>query len=448
MFQIFIKVKKSYLGILAICLCTTQVSKLSAQVYIEYGDGAYPVDICGCEVGSTPLNNQFVDPYSMAADPDGNVYYMDLIGIVKIDAVTGNTNLVAVLPPDFLPICMVYGADGLIYTSASLNGSVNETLIVVNPITGTYTVLGELPAGFYFQGDLFFYQGQLYGLLSDINGLSVMMQIPIGNPGGATVVHTFPGLSGLVGGISVIYNGVESVFMLGYNEATGESALYQVDMMTGVVTVFCPGISGGDLAAPPNFEINCCENFAGNFQSLNLTTVCQNQSITLTHLGDEILTPGSALSFVLMADSTGILPDDILQISANPTFFFDPATMVLNQVYFVAPLAAPGSPGNPNWSTGCIDVGFFASVQWVPTPTVNFSVSNPEVCEGDCLTFNVMFTGTPPFNLTYDIGGGPLQFQTFTDLTGTLEVCPPAGTLPGTVTLSAVSLIDANCVCD
>lgn len=50
---------------------------------------------------------------------------------------------------------MVYGADGLIYTSASLNGSVNETLIAVNPITGTYTVLGELPAGFYFQGDLF-----------------------------------------------------------------------------------------------------------------------------------------------------------------------------------------------------------------------------------------------------------------------------------------------------
>jgi hypothetical protein len=439
---------KRLLGIVAICLCTIQLSKLVAQVYIEYGDGAYPVDICECEVGSTPLNNQYVDPYSMAADPDGNVYYMDLIGIVKIDAVTGNTDLVAVLPPDFLPICMVYGADGLIYTSAVFNGSVNETLIAVNPITGTYTVLGELPAGYFFQGDLFFYQGQLYGLLNDTNGVSVMMQIPLGNPGGATVVHTFPGLIGLVGGISVIYNGVETVFMLGYNEATGESALFQVDMMTGVATVFCPGISGGDLAAPPNFEINCCENFAGNFQSLNLTTVCQNQSITLIHLGDEILTPGSALSFVLMADSTGILPDDILQISANPTFVFDPATMVLNQVYFVAPLAAPGSPGNPNWSAGCIDVGYFASVQWVPTPTVNFSVANPEVCAGDCLTFNVVLTGTPPFSLTYSSNVSGQQSQVFTANTGVLELCPPAGTPPGPAELSAVSLTDANCLCD
>lgn len=96
-----------------------------------------------------------------------------------------------------------------------------------------------------------FYQGQLYGLLSDINGLSVMMQIPIGNPGGATVVHTFPGLSGLVGGISVIYNGVETVFMLGYNEATGESALYQVDMMTGVATVFVQAYREGTWLRHP-----------------------------------------------------------------------------------------------------------------------------------------------------------------------------------------------------
>jgi len=219
-------------------------------------------------------------------------------------------------------------------------------------------------------------------------------------------------------------------------------------MLTGIATVFCPGTAGGDLAAPPNFEINCCENFAGNLQDLNLTTACQNQVITLAHLDDEILTPGSALSFVLMADSTGILPDDILQISANPTFSFDPATMVLNQVYFVAPLAAPGSPGNPNWSAGCIDVGYFASVQWAPTPTVNFSVANTEVCAGDCLTFNVVLTGTPPFSLTYSSDVSGQETQVFTTNTGSIEICPPAGTSPGISELTAVGLTDANCVCD
>lgn len=119
---------KNLLRLLIIGLSLLHFSKTEAQVYVEYGDGAYAVDICNCGTASTPLNNEFVDPYTMAADPDGNVYYMDLDGIVQIEAATGNTNLIAVLPSDFLPVSMVYGADGLIYTSApGLNGSVNET---------------------------------------------------------------------------------------------------------------------------------------------------------------------------------------------------------------------------------------------------------------------------------------------------------------------------------
>lgn len=83
----------------------------------------------------------------------------------------------------------------------------------------------------------------------------------------------------------------------------------------------------------------------------------------------------------------------------------------------------------------------------VPLPTVSFT-GPPEVCVGDCLSFNVSFTGTPPFSLTYTAGGGPSQTQSFNANTGTLEVCPPAGTPPGQMTLEAVSLTDANCVCD
>jgi hypothetical protein len=242
---------------------------------------------------------------------------------------------------------------------------------------------------------------------------------------------------------------VETVLVQGVNNDPYVEGIYSFDMNTGAYTLLCPGLTMGDSGAPPGYILPpCCSNEAGSFASLNLVTACVNQSVSPDHLGNEILNPGSSLSFLLLADSTGNLPGDILQISANPTFSFDPATMVLNQVYFVAAVAAPGSPGNPNWSAGCIDVSFFIPVEWVPTPTVNFSVANPEVCAGDCLNFNVVLTGTPPFTLVYSSNVSGQETELFTTNTGIIEICPPAGTPQGVSELSAVSLADANCVCD
>ncbi len=158
-------------------------------------------------------------------------------------------------------------------------------------------------------------------------------------------------------------------------------------------------------------------------------------------------------------------------------------------------VVSPGIPANtsiigpsnicPNATTTLTAVGNFASYQWSggettnsitvntpgtynvtvtdiggctgtasqtlgtsPLPSVSFSSGNPEVCAGDCLSFTVDFSGTAPFDLTYTTSVSGQQTQTFNANTGALVVCPPAGTPQGTVTLSAVSLSDANCVCD
>lgn len=440
--------KKHLLCSLLMAFCLTHFQKMTAQVYIEYGDGAYPVDLCACEVDTEPLNNQFVDPYGMGADPDGNVYFIEIHEIYKIDATTGDVTFVASLPGDNIPICLVYGSDGLLYTTVpQLNGAPGEVLLSIDPTSGTVTILGNMPGGFSIEGDLFFYQGQLYGTAGG-NGGSVLLQIPIGNPGAATVVHDFPGLSGLYGAISVIFNGVETVFMLGFDGTS--SNLYQLDMASGGVTLFCNDFGGGDLAAPPNYELNCCSNEAGNLVSLDLTTACQNQNITLAHLGDEILNPDAALSFVLVADSTMVLPNGIVQISANPTFSFDAATMVLGQIYFVAAVAAPGAPGSPDWAAGCRDVSFFAPVLWLALPTASFSGVPPEICDEGCQTVSVNFTGTPPFALTYKVTIGANE-QTFTESfqgsSGSFQVCPPSG-FTGTVAVEGLDLTDANCDCE
>jgi hypothetical protein len=83
-----------------------------------------------------------------------------------------------------------------------------------------------------------------------------------------------------------------------------------------------------------------------------------------------------------------------------------------------------------------------------PLPSVVFSVVNPAVCAGECLTFNVTFTGTPPFILTYESPVSGEQTQTFITNTGTLQICPPAGTPPGMATLSTLIVSDEYCECD
>lgn len=87
-----------------------------------------------------------------------------------------------------------------------------------------------------------------------------------------------------------------------------------------------------------------------------------------------------------------------------------------------------------------------------PLPTVSFTITNPNICPGDCPTFGLNFTGTPPFNLTGNLTvfGIPINnfSQTFNINTGSLTICIPPGTPQGQVMIKATSLTDANCTCN
>ncbi|MEO1258088.1 MAG: hypothetical protein AAFZ15_04800 [Bacteroidota bacterium] len=73
---------------------------------------------------------------------------------------------------------------------------------------------------------------------------------------------------------------------------------------------------------------------------------------------------------------------------------------------------------------------------------------NPDLCEEECTNVEVILTGTPPFSLTYDTPVNAGQTATFGGTAGALTVCIPSGTGTGGFNLQAVSLTDANCVCE
>jgi hypothetical protein len=443
--------KKVKIGWLAVLFFFAFLEKTTGQFFgdTNIADTA-PIDLCNCTVGST-VPNQGFGGSSLAVAPNGNTYSTIDSDVYYHDFATGQNVFVTTMPAE--PVGLVYGADGLLYaTISTATPGVPDQLITINPATGVVTILGNMPLPWSMVGDIFFYGGQLYGWFYDFpNGaVTFLVEINVTNPLASTIVYSTTEWGALIAASTVILNGVETVLVNAININTFEEGIYIFDMNTGEFTVLCPNLTMGDSGASPGYVVpSCCANDAGNFQNLNLVQTCGTQNITLTHLGDEILNPDAALSFILTADSTADLPSEIIQISASPTFNFDPATMDFGTTYFVAAVAAPGTAGNPDWLSDCIDLSFWAKVRWNELPTVSFSLQNPALCPGGCIEFLVDFTGTPPFGLGYENPfTGALQNQVFLNPTGDILLCSPIATSLGTYVLQAVSLSDANCVCN
>jgi hypothetical protein len=427
------------------CLMLLFPSCLWGQLYLETGAGTAELDLCNCASGPVfdPVATQ-----AIATDPAGNLYYLFPQAAFRLDAATGVTTQITPLPPFLTAITLVYAPNGLLYT-IGYDAAVNENVLFsINPVTGQVINLGNLAQPYSMQGDLFFFNGQMYALADDPTGVTHILQVPLNNPGAATPVYSYTNWTGNVGAATVVYNGVLTVLVLGIEQATGQPGLYTLDMNTGAYELICPGLYGGDLAAPPGYVVPpCCENEAGNWVESGLQTYCTGEQAVLTHNNQESLGAGASLSYVLVSDTSLVLPAGIIQMSASPNFTFTTPAMSVNTVYYAAPVAAPGVQGAPQWNAGCVDVGFFVPVVWRPRPAVSFTLASGNVCAGACVQVNASFTGTPPFELVYNAGAaGSGSIQSNTN-SANFVLCIPPGFPAGPLQVQALSATDAYCEC-
>jgi hypothetical protein len=418
-------------------------SQIQAQIYLEAIGGIKKLNICTCEVTEiAPIGSA-----GIGASQNQNPVYLDGDQVFSYNIITGNSTLLGNVMGGSNNL--VVAENGLIYFVGINAAGTGSFLGVFNPISGVFTNLGDLPTGLFPSGDLFFYNGLLYMLGGD-NVVSGVFEIPIANPAASLLVFDNPTLG--IGAASFYVGGIQKVFVSVNNGLTED--VFELDMTTGALTLVCPTIQSiFDMGAWSGLQFNaCCANDAGHFQSLSLVQACADESITLDHLGDEVLNPGAALSFVLVTDSTATLPTGILQISATPTFTFNAATMQVNTVYFVAAVAAPGPAGAPDWSSTCIDLSYFAKVKWNALPTFQVLSFPPAVCANGCAEVSLLFSGNFPINLSWsmDIGTENLTGTFSADMPNeVLSICPPAGqNFPtGSLNLQFLSISDGNCAC-
>lgn len=187
-----------------------------------------------------------------------------------------------------------------------------------------------------------------------------------------------------------------------------------------------------------------------NTATINVTpTITTTYTVTVTSAGcgtdtDEVTVTTQNPAISLTASPTSLCPSGSSTLTANSSLVeYDWSTgetttsIVVNQ---------PGA-----YSVTATD-GFCSTVAAInitggSPPSVVFSAANLESCAGACKTIFANFTGLAPFNLTYQTSAGATLTQTFTSNSGSFQVCPPAGFL-GNFEVTAVSLSDANCVCN
>lgn len=239
--------------------------------------------------------------------------------------------------------------------------------------------------------------------------------------------------------------------------AGGCSATASITVATNPFTP--PTINGGSLLCPGSSLTLTAEggpytSYAwSNGQSGSSTTVTATGTYTVTVTSangctgtdSEVVSPGTLASTSITGPAS-VCPNSTINLTATGSF--QSYAWSSGQSSSSISVSTPGTyTVTVTNSDGCTGTAS-QTVGTAPLPSVSFSVADPNVCAGDCITFSVALGGTPPFTLIYTSPVSGQQTQSFSSNSGTLQICPPSGASPGTVSVTAVSISDANCTCN
>lgn len=195
---------------------------------------------------------------------------------------------------------------------------------------------------------------------------------------------------------------------------------------------------------------NACTTDAGvlNSQPIEL---CNLDPVNLPPAEQVILDPDDILQYILFTNPGNPLTSTVAT-SNTPSFTFNPATMTVGTTYYIAAVAGNELNGNVDPTDPCVDESNPITVVWRPSPAVSFFASSTCLVPGECQDVQVFFLGTPPFQLNAQVVQGNNVVATFggtyTGMDAVEEICLPANTPLGDITIQAISLADAFCACD
>lgn len=180
-------------------------------------------------------------------------------------------------------------------------------------------------------------------------------------------------------------------------------------------------------------------------------TITTTYTVTVTNSdcgsdSDKVVVTTQSVSASITASHPVICPGATVALNANPgyTAYSWSNGKVGPNITIMSPGAYTVTVAN---SIGCTAVASI-NLPARPNPTISLSVSNNNVCVGDCKMLQANITGTPPFQFTwqFQLAGAPVgNNQTVSGVNSPLDfqVCPPNN--DGAVQVVICTLNDAFC---
>jgi hypothetical protein len=425
--------------ILGVFIACSQI--VSAQVYYGLTNTGqlYTFFANSCTACLSPWQPTGINPANLFTNgdimvlPNGNI------------VINQGDQLLQYAPPNPNPISSQIGTyyggsapapGGLIYLAGGNTSPTN--LYTYNPVTNVVTLIGAFPPGLLSLSDLFFFNGQLYGVGTGFQ----VWQVNVSNPAASTQVGTTFNTD-----LGIADNGFFIADLGGGTQAYG-----QFNPTTGVNSFSCtlpPGsptfISLQQIPAGAPQPAPCtCTTDAGT-QDISSVVLCLPDPLVVPYNNNAVLDGNDVLNYVLVSNPANPA-GSILLSSTSATIPFNPALLQTGVTYYAAVVAGNNLNGLVDPADPCRDFSLLKPVVWRSRPTVQFSTGNNNVCAGACLTVNASFTGAAPFTLNYTGPSGPAS-QVFSSSSGTFQLCVPAGTGAGALQVQATQVQDQFCVC-
>lgn len=297
--------------------------------------------------------------------------------------------------------------------------------------------------------ELFFYNGQLYGMADFFNGNNqiVVLQINLANPAASTQMQSPPNsifwATSAPNGTIYVEDGFTPVAINTYN------------FTTNTVTPLCTGLSiGGGIrgltTAPSGTpELDCiCVGYAGT-PAVSEAQTCVPNALNVAFNNNAGPDYNDVVRYILYTDPNNPL-GTILQNNPNPTFTFT-SPIQANVTYYVSQIVGNNLNGVVDLLDPCLNISTAVPVIWNPKPVLVALSGAGDLCAGNCQTISITLQGKPPFSYFWQVQQGgnvitPLQavFNVST-LTSTFQACVPVTASAGPVQVVICSITDANC---
>jgi len=403
----------------------------------------FSIDLATCSsciISPTSINYGIEDIVFL---PDGTLLNIDAGGLRKVQAPPSTTIIWQTGNPQNYTSGQL-APNGLVYLVGA------QGLASYNPSNNTISSIGPWPSSVAFVFDIFYIDGILYANGFDQSFDGILIEINVSTPVQSIVT---PFSLGETHGEGGNWNGTEGLFYADashtiyfYNPQNESSiTLCDIDFNYSIlgITSLPPGLP------IPTCQTGCISN-AGALSTGGPYSPCQNSTFSFSTQSQPVLDSDDLLQYIFFSNPLDTL-GSILATSSSPSFNFV-APMQLGTNYYVAAIVGNALNGGIDINDPCLSISNALQLTWKPLPTALLSSPTTDWCAGNCQNLTVTMTGTSVFTLSGNLLSAGNTISTFnasyTQNTGLLNICVPAGTPAGALTVQITSLIDAWCICE